>query len=471
MLSFSNATANLYNRLGKLANLVQIMMAYQQSQLTALTNTTNGVVAQYNAESDIQALIGSAYIGTLNSAGSIGSLASDIAQQTLNRMIFRDNPRIAQTLQDVNTLASLQELIRQMKIAGASVLAMNITAIPQPFSTYVTNVGNAIINTSVKRPLDGLVLENSFAELLQVVCSEDSYSGGATAGNETYNITGTGQETDVLAFDWPLGSNSQNQTQAIDGNTDNGAGNLLTNSDFSAWTAGAPDDYTIVADGSRIFQETGLIYDGTSALGLRGALALAFPEFKQEFDSSTGTLGSLATLSQYSFNIFMRRSVAASGLPGILQIALVDQNGTIINDANGVANSFSITIANLTTDYASQTAVFRTPAILPAQQFLRYRITQAMTPLNAGIAYLAKASMGLMTQVYTSGPFMAIHAGSLNPVQGDYTFVPVTNSRGAAGTQNTWQTVFAKFFPEMIDNELLLPSSATPTISDSALIS
>jgi hypothetical protein len=460
MLSFANATGNLYNRLGKIGLLVSQQYTNQQAQLTNMTNTTTGVVAQYNAESDLQALIGQQYIGLLNADGSLyGGICQNLAQQTANRMIFRDNPQISQTLTSLNILTSLQNIIQQMKTAGASILAMTIGATPTAFTGY----GNAILNVSTKRASDGLVLENSFQENLLITCTQDSYTGGATAGNETLSATGTGS-ANFFDFNFPLGSNAQASLTAINGNSNNSGGNVLTNSGYETWAGNTPSNYGISAGafGTQIFQENSIVYDGTAALRLLGD-GSTLTTWYQQFGTSAGTLGTLSPVTQYSFNVWMRRDGIAPGA-GQLVVELVDQNGNQILDNNSVANAFTINLTGLTTNYASYTGVFRTPTILPTSQFLRYRLSTPLT--NARSVYMDKASLGLMTQVYVSGPSLAVHAGSNNLVLNDFANCAVTNSRGAGGTLNTFQTLLARLFPIVYTNELLFPSSITPTISD-----
>jgi len=464
-ISFTNSTGNIFNIFGKCGLLVKQMRSYQNSQKTNLTDTSVGLVAQLNAQSDIQALVGGSYIGILNGASAAGALASTVARQEVNRAVFLDNPRIAQNLQSLQVVTSIQEVIRQMKLAGATVLSMTIGATPSSF----TGTGNGIVVASTKRPLDGLVLENSYAENLLLTCTTDSYTGGATAGNETFKLTGTGAAGTVFDFNWPLGSNSQASLSAINGAKDNSAGNILTNSGFDKFTSNVPNKWTLVTGvaGTNIAQESTLVYDGTAALKIIGD-GSNLTEIKQQFSSTAGTLGSLSPLKQYGFNIFIRRDAVAAG-QGILTIQLADQNGTTINDANGVANSFTVDLTALGVNYASFTGVFRTPNILPTSQFLRIRLTTALTSGRA--VYLDLGSMGLMTQAYTSGPFVSIHRGSTNFTKNDYATVNVTNSRGAAGTIDTFQTAFFRlFFPEVLNNEFLLPSnSSNPSIPDSLI--
>lgn len=468
MLSFSSAVGNLFNRLGKLGALIANMRSYQGTQLQAMTNTTTGVVAQYNGESDIQAEMGSAYIGLLNGEGTVASVAQQIAQDTLNRMVFRDQPRIAQNLQSLNITDSISELIRQMQIQGASVLAQTITATPSTSLTHLgsfTGVGTGIISASFRRPVDGLVLENIFAEAVLFTCTQDSYIGGAIAGNEGITVTGVGSEDNPFAFDWPLGSNASAFLNVIDGNADNSSGNLLTNSGFNAFTSNVPTNWhlTVGTDGIDIDKEVTLVYDGTAAIRFFGA---GTPNVTLQQQFGVDTPGQLAPLTQYGFNIFARREAIAAGA-GILTIALVDQNGTIINDQGGNPNSFTINLSTLTTNYVAFNAAFRTPLILPTSQFIQMRITTPLT-INRSV-YVDKAAFGPMTQLYVGGPYLAVWAGNQPFTVRDYGTMTFTNSRGAAGTLNTWQTVFSLLLPQAAQGEFLLPSAPIPTISDNLL--
>lgn len=471
-ISFGDAPGALFNQLGSIAYWVKIMAVYQSDLETAMINVSSGTTAQLENQPDIQALVGGAYIGQVNGVGTIGQLAQTVCAQIANRAVFDSNPRIGQTLTSQNTLASLQEIIRQMKIAGATVLAMTITATPQPFSNYASNVGNGLIVTSVRRPVDGLVLENSYAESLQVVCTQDSYLGGATKGNEGFTVTGTGNQSNVFAFDWPLGSNATLALSAINGSADNSQGNTLTNSSWDTWdgtTTGVPDNWDLVTGtaGVSIQENQGISYDGIASLQIIGD-GSTLVELDQTFNDDDGTLGALEPLSQYAYNIFaLRDGIAAAS--GTLRIGLLDTDtNQIINDENNVPNSFTIDLTALTTAWISYTGVFRTPQVMPSNYKLQMILTAALT--NGRSVYLDKSGLGLMQQVYVSGPYMAIFSGNVPFEQGSYTFVDVSNSRGAGGTLNTFQTWLARAFGEVITNELLFPSSSTPTLSDGLIV-
>lgn len=464
MLSFASAVGNLMNRIGKLGLLLQQERIDQLAQLTNMTDVNLGVVGQFNSESDIQALMGNSYLGIIDSGpSSYGGIAQSIASATVNRMVFRDNPQLNNTLQGGSTLTSLLEIIRQMKLAGATVLAMTIGSTPTAF----IGTGNGIIVTSTKRPLDGLVLENSYAETLKITCSADSYSGGAVEGNEALQVTGVGSQSNVFSFDWPLGSNCSTGINSIDGNTDNGSGNILTNSGFDSWSNGVPDNWTLLlGTTSNIAEETGILYDGTASLGFIGDAGAGDTNttLVQSFGTTPGTSGTLFPQTQYSVNLFLRRDGVIPGA-GVLTVDLVDNGFNTINDLNGVPNSFDINLTQLNTVFTAYNGCFRTPTIFPpSAYYLRLRLSTPLT--NNRVVYVDKLSMGVMSQLYTSGPFIACHSGSIPFVVGDYATCAITNSRGAGGVLDTFQTLWGRLFSEVLSNELLLPSSNVPTVSD-----
>lgn len=462
-LSFADAPGNLFNRLGKLGALLKQVRLYQAALKPIMIDTTTGVVAQYNNEPDIQAVMGSSYISLLNGVpGGIPGTIQDIAALTINRMVFRDNPKIAQNLESVNLYDSLTEVIKQMKAQGASVLAQTITATPTTF----TGTGNGVINASAKRPFDGLTLENAFAENLLFTVSSDSYSGTANAGNESVTVTGVGA-TGLFNFDWPLGSNTSNTIRAIDGEVDTGSGNILTNSGFESWTNNVPDNWELVVGtaGTNIEKESSIVFGGSAALKMNGDAGGTLTQIRQKFATSAGTTEELSYQTQYSVCLFIRRD----GNPphGELTVELTDGNGTVVQDNAGVNNSFTCNLTTLTTVFTAFKGVFRTPTIMPSEMYIRIRVSNALH--NNKSIYIDKMSLGEMTQLYASGPFVAVHSGAVPFAIDDFATCQITNSRGAGGTLNTFQTLMAELVPSMFSNELLLPSSAIPSISDTLI--
>lgn len=462
MLSFSDASGNLFNRLGSIGYWLVLLRQFQDGLDTAMTDPTSGSTPQYASEADLQAQIGTAYQGSLSSAESCAFTAQQLAGNTINRMVFRDNPRIAQTLNSVNLTASLQEVIRQMQVAGATIQAQTVTATPSSF----TGQGNGVLVASTRR-YDGLVQENAYAEALLVSCSADSFSGGATAGNEGFTVTGTGAEPDPFAFDWPLGSNAESSLNAIDGESDNASGNLLTNSGFGEFTGGIPDNWTAVLGSGNFAQESTIVYDSaTSALKITGNASGTLSELTQTFDLAAGTSGILDAYTQYALNVWMRRDGIAPAA-GVLRFALIDGSGAIINDQAGNPCSWTVALTGLSTVYTAYNGFFRLPAKPPTTIKLQVKITTALT--SGRSVYLDKMGMGTTTQVYSGGPALAVFAGSLPFVVQDYGTATIANNRGGQVNLASFGPLLQRWF-DLASLDLLVPSSSLPTLSDSALI-
>lgn len=466
MLDFNSADGNLFNRLGQLARLISVMRSYQASQYFNLTDSSR-LIGQYTvAETDLLAAASNARNDVPNAAGSgVSSLVLQMAANTVNRLVFRDNPQAGQTETNLNTLASLREVVRQMKAQNASVLAQTITLTNGAFS----GVGNAVVVTSNKHPADGKVLESSLSETLFVDVTADSYTASATAGNETYTVGGEGAATGTFNRDWPAGSGSSITGNAINGSANNSSGNLLTNSGFDTWTvADDPDNWTIEVGtaGTNVKQQTSLVFDPApnSALQITGDAGGTLTTLSQLF--GTDTSGTLSALSQYGCNVFVRGdgTIPASGA---MVIELVDQDENVIEDEDGNQNTFTIDLTALSTVYTAYNLAFRTPNSLPTSQYIRIRLTTALT--SGTSVYIDKLSLGLMKQAYTGGPFVSVHAGSVPLAIKDQALITVLNSRGSGGTLDTWQTAWQLLYPDAASVDLLLPSSNSPTISDALI--
>lgn len=463
-ISFTGAAGDLFPVLGRLGKVASQLRSYQTSQTANLTSQAAGVIGQLDNEPDIQAVVGSAYLSLIQQAGTnVQSLLRTVAERYVNRVVYRDAPRNGQTMTTLATLASLLKVIQDMKDQGQSVLAMTVTATP---SGSVAGKGNGVVVASTKRALDGLVLENSFAETLTLTCTADSYVGGRVAGNESFSVQGEGAQRDYFAQDWPLGSGASAQLSSVDGNSSNANGNILTNSGYESWSGDTPANWEVTAGtpGTHVFREGSLNYDGSYSLRLVGD-GSTLTALRQIFGSSTGTLGTLEPLTQYALNVWARRDGIQPGA-GVWVFELVDGNGAVINDEAGVANSFEVDLTGLSTAYAQRYGVFRTPRIMPGVYYLRQMMKAGNALSTNRAVYFDKMALGKMGQVYVSGPSLCPFGGSVPFARGDYTTVEVTNSRGAGGTLDTFQTLVARLLQPFIGSGLLLPSSANPTISD-----
>ena len=182
-------------------------------------------------------------------------------------------------------------------------------------------------------------------------------------------------------------------------------------------------------------------------------------------------LGQLAPLEQYSFNIFHRRGAAAVSA-GQLQIDLVDRSSNaVILDEDGTANRLNIALTGLGMNWTNSTFTVRTPRIMPATYGLRFYNPAGQAVSNTHSVYIDRYGLGLMTQTTRSGIYVACHSGSTQFAEGDRGVLTVANSRGAAGTLDTFQTLIYRLLHPLIrDEEIIIPYSSVPTLSDSGLI-
>lgn len=472
MIGFGNAVGNLFDRIGKIGSIVKAIRICQVSNTTNLIDPTTGLVTQFASEPDIQSVVGSNYISILNSFGSPGALLQSLAIQCVNRVVYRDNPQQGQTLTSANTLGSLQEIIKQMNQAGVTVLAIPVTVSSNIFIGINNNVGNGIVNSSIVRPIDIRQQENSFSETVTLICQGDSYTGTATQGNEPFAVYGQGSQSNVFSYQWPMGSGSFSSVSAIDGNSSNTNGNILTNSGFETFTLNIPNNFIfdIGIGGTNVFEEDTLVFDPLGqgkALRLLGD-GLTLINFRQLFNSSDGTLGTLSTSSNYSFCMWLRYSGSVPST-GTLEIALIDGLGNYVKDNLGNNQFFTVDLTGLSEQYSPYKGTFNTPAIIPSTYQIRYRLT---TAISSGTSiYIDKTGLGSFTQLYLSGPYFAIHSGAVPFQIGDETICSVVNSRGIGGTLDTFQTLWQRlFYNTVMGNELLLPSSNVPFLVDSAFI-
>lgn len=200
--------------------------------------------------------------------------------------------------------------------------------------------------------------------------------------------------------------------------------------------------------------------------------ANAFVGRAVEFDSDGSQLStlnqsvSLSPLSQYAFNLWMLADVVPAA--GVITVDLVDGiAGTVINDEQGTANSFTITCSTLTTSFVAKNGVFRMPRIMPPLVYLRIRISTAVS--SGTSIFFDHASLVEMAELYKGGPSAAIFSGKSSFYAGDVQVNPdyftITTANDRAGSFQEW---FNRNF-DMVGKGLLLPSASSGTISDSLI--
>jgi hypothetical protein len=183
---------------------------------------------------------------------------------------------------------------------------------------------------------------------------------------------------------------------------------------------------------------------------------------------------SLTTINQQLTNLQPNTHYAVSlwaicdAVPaaGVVKVELVDGiGGTVINDAQGVANTITFNATALTTGWQhlsvlqASECIFRTPAQLPPLIYLRIRESTAIS--NTKNMWIDNVALAPVQEFYNGGPGLVLFTGSKVWDAGDTVSVAITNDR--AGLIREYMN---RNF-DLAAKELLLPTSGAPTIPDS----
>lgn len=453
-------TGGLFTRLGRILHVGYQLTPFESSipalykqvfdqYLASLEEIGGAVEVQSNTLARIPS-------GVMNFATQAGS-------DTVQGMVLAD-----QASQSITLQGAIQEVIRQMIVGGYYVTPNAITITPAQLPSFV---GNGVLVTSTKRG-DGLVQENSIAEVLRLTCTSDSYTGGRTQGQEQFGLTGAPVLGGVWDYDYPTGSGASAALNAISAaEYANPTGNLLTNGNFEVWTDDAIPElnfWTLGTGtwGTNIKRDTTAPNQGTYALQFQasGVNTTLYQEFG---DATDGTAVEPDGLRSYSVNLWVRK-LSGTISAGVLRVALVDASGTVLNDQQGLANSFNITCSALTTSYVAYNAVFRLNATPPSEVRLQLRMT---TALAGGDVLVDDACYAPMTSFYQGGPGLAIFSGATPFVAASAWNLTVTNNQGGASYCGTFQTGFERLFSmrNFGGAGLLLPSTGSTLINNSLI--
>lgn len=242
----------------------------------------------------------------------------------------------------------------------------------------------------------------------------------------------------------------------------------LMTGDASSATNASPSglivETTAGSDGS------GSISHAETVAGTPQVYAGTYAMFFESDGSELTQLDSRVTVTgqtAYALNLWL--TVAATAGSGVIQFSLVDGiSGTVINDSQGVANTITVNVDDLTTSWQALNdlvtqPVFRLPAVVPSLVYLRMRFSTS--PPSGTKVYFDHMAMVGMTSLYSGGPLAALFAGSNAYRIGDKYNITVTNDR--AGKLHEWM---ARTF-DFAANQILLPVDAggSETIPDSVV--
>lgn len=454
--------AELWIRLGHLIGLVNALNTHRG------TDTPNRIATIENdfaASPPYRDLVDGIY-GAL-SAYQKGSASAFITQlqglaQSLVVRTLNDNAKSP----DARLATALAELVSQMQATNQTVKRCVVAA---TWAADPTNSGNAALVVGMKDG-KGLPLEYAFAEPVVLTCTADTQQGGV-AGSETLTARGALAGSSELNFDFPLGSGAVTTLSASD---ESGSQTLLGDGGFESWTTPAAGGALQLARWSVLTGTWGTTLARSSGVGLdvayKGQYALDFISNGAELTSlyQALSLSKLAPETNYAVNCWVRVSTVPGA--GTLELALCNNTTptsatptfATTTDDQGASNVVDLVLTSATTTYAQFSGVLRTARALPANPYLVVRLIAALT--SGIVLSIDSLTLTPMTQLYPGGPFVTVCAGSQRLVQRDDYTITVTNDRAGA-----FQTAAEKLFA-MRSLGLVLPSSASPSISDSLII-
>lgn len=459
-LNFDTGDESAFARLGKILKIPYLTTPYEASLPAAFLEINDGYVTTLTA---VGGQVATQANQLARSASNTMTYASQAAWGVVQGMVLADQPSQAGT-----QYSAMAEFIRQMKLQSKTVQASTIGSSAAALTPFT---GTGVLVLTTKRG-DGLVQENTIAETLRLVCTADAYTGGATSGQETFGLTGSPVSAGVWDYDWPTGSGAQTSGNAVSADQDaTSGGNLTTNGDFQDWTDDATPELVSWQLGGTGAWGTDVQRNSSDPFRSGQDYALQFnpgannPVIYQVFaDGTNGSQATLAGLTSFQVNLWLRK-LSGTISAGVLTVELTDNSGTVTADAQGVNNSFTVTLSTLTTGYVAYSGTFRLSATPPASVQLQLRISTDL----AGASFLAAdVCCAAVRAMYQGGPGYNVFSGATPFVGGDGWTITNTNNQGGASYLATFQTGFQRLF-SMTEMGLLLPSSGSPNISNALI--
>ncbi len=445
-------TGGLFTRLGKLSKVLYDAHGYAGG---SLTTNVNAAIAALGTEYGLQSPLPAALTAGQSAVGQTpGSTLRAVAQATLLKMVNDDAPQAnSQSLS-----LAIQELIRQMVGAGASVAACTVGVTPAAVSG---NSGTGVIVSTTKNGT-GLINQNIFAETGDLIVTGDGQSVTATAGSEPWIYRGDYAVSDVLSYQWPGYSGAQAGLTTCD--SQSRGVNLLTNGGLETFTTtDIPDNWALLTGAATTdyAREGTTVHRGTYSYKFIGGGSIAHSI------AQTFTSGTILPNTVYAYNLKVRANATLGS--GNLVVKLIDGSNSTITDDQSSANGSSTTLSGVSTGaWDNVQGILITPRVLPST----VKLNLVLSAAQASGKHLFVDSIALcpITYLYAGGPGLAAFAGSTPWVVNDRYTVATTNNRNSATYGATWQTTFDRWFG-MRSLGLQLPYSGSPTIADSLITS
>lgn len=396
-----------------------------QSIWVQFASSQQAAIAPLPAAYSAYAQTGSSYEASLVSVGQATALSQAVEDTVVVPATF---------------VESINVLYYQMVNALQSINRPTLAASTVP---TVTNLGEVTIAVGFGNQY-GDQLDMCFGETIEVA---------VTAATSAYQETFTFIGQDAVAAGsplWPAGSGANKTFQAYDP-IQNG---IITNGSWDNWTGtgnNTPVGWTILdgASGVTVFRGTG---------GVRGSY---YANLTSDGSSPTqlGQSVSLSTNTYYCMTV--QAKVSASDPTGTMIMSITDADGNILDDDRGTPLSFiADTNTEVTTSWQNFTFFFSTPRQLPLTVFAQFGFGTA--PAAAVELNLDLGGIIAPQQLYTGGEYIQVISGALRNAVGDSYVTTVTTTLGSKS--------FARGLDRLYNfrqNQVYLPSSNSPTISDS----
>ena len=360
--------STLYTRLGALFDMWAKVRTHQALLRTELTD----VVGHYTAADMhmVRTLIDNIEMRILE-AGRISADIKTAAEQTLIEMMDADlESSYGAGLEHKTVQEAIKQLAAQMDTASSTLDRTTITVGSVAAASGNTGSGTLLISdlcSLIDNP-DNDEIMTAQTELVTATCIADQNDALSSESQEQFSVT-SGAAVDRMSEEWPKGTGDFISIKAASPRVDGGSTptqNVLTNSDFEAFTtANTPDNWSITTGsaGSNVFSEASTVH--TQDKSLKITCSGATVALKQVINNSTGTTGTLKPDTPYSLSVAVR--LAANASAGNVKFALKNSSGTILNNlVSGRQCSVDVAESAIShTAWTTVTATMFTPISVP----------------------------------------------------------------------------------------------------------
>jgi len=416
----------LFTRIGSIVNEVNLNILRQYPQLMGANSGADAILDNFNDRRDLVLGIQESFEGFVEDTQAWSDTLIEVVNNVLADLQIELN---APDSSPETIFPLLIDRMREDKVfIEANFVEGSIT-------TSTDNLGTSDLLVSLNN-VDGDLDERILDQTIAVRCDVDRHTG-ATAGSETFSITG-----------YPVEPPASYKTQGDGTGPAMGtlqASNALSNGDFENWTDDDPDSWTIETGTtpSSFIQETADAYTGDSAAAFVGDGVTLSAEISQNiFD-----LVEVDTIQCCAFNIKRNEDSEFS--------ATTDGDGTfsvyIRDGVNSDIIIFQSDADEIATSYETKHAFFVMPKD-PADEIELVIQWESTTGLPLG-AQIVIDNIAIAPATIYGNTAYAIQRGDVDSIRDDNYTVE---------TNNDFDGVFQTFFGRWYD--VALPSTRSEDV-------